>query len=310
MPDDPDGTPASTPRRRVVGEATRVGLRATPLKDLYYHLMRGSWAQLIALFVVGYVVVNLGFAALYMLDVPGFAGDAPAGFADAFFFSVQTIATIGYGVLAPRTVYVNVLVAIESLLGVLGFAVATGLVFSKFARPSARVLFSSVMVVTRRNGKPCLQLRCANARGNDLVEATAHVVVIKNDVTAEGHRMRRFHDLALDRDRSPLFVLTWLIMHDLDERSPLYGATAESLAADDALFVVTIVGVDGTLGQTVHARHSYEYFDVRFAHRFVDVLTTDADRRLTLDFARFHDTERDPSMAIDSAVAPGGPSSS
>jgi inward rectifier potassium channel len=205
--------------------------------------------------------------------------------------------------------YVNVLVAIESLLGVLGFAVATGLVFSKFARPSARVLFSSVMVVTRRHGKPCLQLRCANARGNDLVEATAHVVVIKNDVTPEGHRMRRFHDLGLDRDRSPLFVLTWLVMHDLDEHSPLFGATPESLAEDDALFVVTIVGVDGTLGQTVHARHSYEYYDVRFGHRFVDVLTTAEDRRLTLDFTRFHDTEPDPEPPVDAAVSAGGSSS-
>ncbi len=285
------------PIRRDPTQAVRIGVPATPLSDLYYELMRRRWAFLIGALTLSYLLVNVLFALLYMLDPGGLGSSASSGFGSAFAFSVQTFATIGYGAIAPQTTYANLLVTIEALSGIIFSAIATGLVFAKFSRPSARLVFSTPMVVTTRHGKRCLQFRVANARGNELVEAAVHITVLKTETSPEGHTIRRLHDLALERATSSLFALSWLVIHVIDEDSPLWGEDAASLAADEALFIVTLTGIDGTFAQSVHARHLYEFHDIRWDHRFVDVISPHSPGRVQLDMRRFHDVEPDPERA-------------
>jgi inward rectifier potassium channel len=178
------------------------------------------------------------------------ANARPGSFADAFFFSVQTMSTIGYGVLAPRTPYANVLVTTEALVGLLGLAMVTGMIFAKFSRPTARVLFSRVAVMTRRDGVPCLMLRMANRRGNQIVEARVHVVLALTETTAEGEVIRGLHDLAMARAENALFALSWTAIHPITEQRPLFRVTSESLAEQEAGSIVSLTGLDETFSQT------------------------------------------------------------
>jgi inward rectifier potassium channel len=166
---------------------------------------------------------------------------------------------------------------------------ATGLMFAKFSRPTARVLFSEKMVIGRREGKPTLMLRVANERGNDVIQASFRVTVLKAEVTAEGERMRRLHDLPLVRGDTPLFTLTFQGMHVIDDKSPLYGVTEDSLRESDMRFIVTVTGLDATFASTIHARHIYHSDDVVFGARFADVLSNAPNGRLVLDYRKFHD---------------------
>jgi inward rectifier potassium channel len=180
----------------------------------------------------------------------------------------------------------------------LGVAMASGLMFSKFARPTARVLFSSKVIVTPRNGKPCLVMRMANGRGNEIVEATLRISVLKPEVTAEGERMRRFHDLVLTRSQTPLFSLTWMVIHVIDEASPLHGETEASLREMNVRFIVTLTGIDSTFAQTVHARTSYFAEDIVWGGRFIDVTSQLPDGRLQVDYTKFNDVVVDPKDAV------------
>jgi inward rectifier potassium channel len=285
--------PDEAPIRRDPTQAVRIGVSRTPLSDLYYELIRRRWPFLIGALSFAYLAINTLFAGLYMLDPVGLGGSAGTGFGPAFSFSVQTFATIGYGAIAPQTTYANVLVTLEALAGIIFTAIATGLVFAKFSRPSARVVFSTPMVVTTRQGQRCLQFRVANARGNELVEASMHVTVLLTENSPEGHTMRRLQDLPLERATSSLFALSWLAMHVIDEKSPLWGHDAASLAADEALIIVTLTGIDGTFAQSVHARHLYEFHDIRWNHRFVDVISPHSPGRVQLDMTHFHDVQPD-----------------
>ena len=282
----------ASPRRRNVKplEAVRVGLRLSPLTDLYYHLMRGSWWLLVALLAFAYVVTNLAFATLYMMQTGGINDARDGSFADAFAFSVQTISTIGYGTLAPTNTAVHTLVTFEAMLGLLGTAIATGLIFAKFSRPRAKVLFSDTLLIKTRNGEPALVFRVGNARGNEIIEASLRLAVLVPEVTLEGDRMRRLVDLPLVRSRTPLFAMTWSVIHEIDENSPLHGRDAKSCEEDDLRFIVSMTGIDGTFSQTVHARHIYLHDDIRWKHRFVDIVDNTDSGRLRIDYMRFHDT--------------------
>lgn len=284
--------PTSAHLRRDPSSAVRIGAGRRPLSDLYYDLMRRPWRWLIGALTLAYLLINLGFAVLYSFDPYGFAGSTRVDFGEAFYFSVQTFATIGYGAIAPKSVFANLLVTVEALTGIMYTALATGLVFAKFSRPSARVTFSRNMIVNVRNGQPVLQFRLANTRGNELVEASIRVTVLKSEVSAEGHQMRRLYELRLDRTSSPLFSLSWLVMHVIDETSPLFGENEASLAADEALFIVTLTGIDGTFAQSVHARHLYEFHDVLWDHRFVDIIAPHSPGRLQMDLSKIHDVVR------------------
>lgn len=281
-------------RRRYRGpeDAIRIGSPQRPLQDLYYELMRGSWTWLVTMFVIIYLFANLFFALLYWMDPMAVEVHGELSFADAFFFSVQTISTIGYGTLSPGSKYSDMIVTAESIVGMLGVAVGTGIIFTKFARTRANVMFSEKIVVNVRNEKPCLMLRVANARGNEVVEASIRVAVLLTETTMEGDTMRRVVDLELLRNNSPVFSLSWTVMHVIDENSPLYGLSLEQLTEERTIFIVTLTGIDNTFSDSVHARRIYNDLDVELGARFVDVISFDGDR-LTIDLRQFHDTEPD-----------------
>lgn len=284
-------TAPSGPVRTDVQDAVRVGTPDELRRDLYFHLMDGSWRRLFATLALMYLFLNVVFASLYLLEDGGVANLRPDSFMDAFAFSVQTLSTIGYGVMAPASPYAHALVAIEALVGMLGLAVFTGLVFAKASRPRSAVLFSEVCVVAPLNGQPTLMLRAGNARGNEIAEASVHLTVLLDEVTPEGVKLRRLHDLTIARERTPVFALSWTIMHVIDEHSPLRhllekGATEDTFAR----LLVTLTGHDLTYAQTVHARHTYYPEDVRLGHQFVDVISTMDDGRLMVDYTKFHRT--------------------
>lgn len=283
------------PARRYRGpaDAIRIGHPHRPLQDLYFELMRGSWRWLVSMFAIVYVATNLLFATLYWLDPMAVEVDGGLSFADAFFFSVQTLSTIGYGALAPASTYSDILVTIESLVGILGVAVGTGIIFTKFARTRAGVMFSDKVLINVRNQRPCLMFRVANARGNEVVEAELRLSVLLKETTMEGVTMRRMVDLDLIRNNSPIFSLSWTVMHVIDETSPLYGLSLQELADQRSIVVVTLTGIDNTFSETVHARKIFTIEDVCLGERFLDVIDFEGER-LRIDLRAFHDTEPDP----------------
>jgi inward rectifier potassium channel len=269
-----------------------LGLRRLWIGDLYHRILTVGWC---GFFVGGaglYLAANAVFALLYLIEPGAIANARPGSFADAFFFSVETMATIGYGQMAPATLYANLLMTVEAGIGLMVIALATGLVFARFSRPTARVLFSDVAVVGPYNGKPTLSVRLANERQNQILAAEVTMTLVRDEVSLEGDLRRRFHDLELVRDRSPVFALTFTVMHEIDAKSPLYEATAESLAAGNAELLVTASGVDETLAQPVHARTSYLPHEIRWDHRFADIMGWTEDGRRAIDYRRFHDTMR------------------
>jgi inward rectifier potassium channel len=268
----------------------RQGIEQAWYEDLYHRALTISWSQFFAASALVFLLTNAVFALLYLAQRGAVAGARPGNFGDAFFFSVQTIATIGYGRMWPATRYANVLMTSEVLLGMLTIALVTGLAFARFSRPTARVLFSRVAVIGPVNGEPTLSLRLANERRNQVVQAEVTLSLLRDEVTAEGHFLRRFYDLKLVRTRTPVFALTFLAMHPLDRDSPLYGATPQSLAAMQAEIIVTLIGIDETLSQIIHARASYLSDEILFDHRFADIFGATPDGRRAIDYARFHDT--------------------
>lgn len=261
------------------------GAPLRPLSDMYYFLLSASWGRLMVLAFLAYVLINLLFAALYVAGGDCIENAAPGSFTDAFWFSIQTFSTIGYGSMSPITLYAHVLVTIESFAGLIGVAVGTGLIFAKFARPSARVAFSDQVVVYQRNGVPSLSFRLSNERGSRIVDArlTAHVLL--EEVSAEGHRMRRFHPLLLERSTLPMFQLSWTAIHSLVAPSPLQGLESDEPVLERIMaIVVAFQGLDETFMQTVHAQHFYTLDDVLLDHCFVDMIEHEGDAILM-----FHD---------------------
>jgi len=274
----------------VFGRVERIADRGDWALDFYHHLLTVSPWTLFVILVVTYIAFNLVFATLYVLQPGGIANAAPGSFLDGFFFSVQTMATIGYGDMHPATVYTNFLVAVEVLLGMTGLALATGLVFARFSRPTARVMFSRVAVVTNHNGLPSLMFRAANRRRNEILEAQVTVMVLRDEINAEGVEMRRFHEMAVARPHTPMFALSWTVIHPIDQSSPLYGESRESLLRAHAHIVVSISGIDEIFTQTIYARHTYQASEIRWNHRFADILVRAGDGHRQIDYRRFHDT--------------------
>ncbi|HVU05036.1 MAG TPA: low temperature requirement protein A [Polyangiaceae bacterium] len=279
--------PRGRPNR--VGEAIRKGTPSELRRDLYFLFMEGPWSRLVLSLAFLYLAANSVFAGLYLLEPGSIANAKPSSFADAFFFSVQTFATIGYGGMTPATPYGNVLVTTEAAVSLIATAVATGLMVAKASRPRSSTVFSDVMVLGPRNGVPALMFRAGNARGNEVVDASVTVTALMDDVSLEGHRMRRMHDMTLLRSRSPMFTMTWSVIHEIDEKSPLHGLDLGKPGPLVAI-IVTLMGHDGTYGQTTYSRKVYLPTDIRPGHRFVDVTSQLEDGRFVIDYGKFHDT--------------------
>jgi inward rectifier potassium channel len=259
--------------------------------DIYQGFLSAPWWAFLAGMAVIYVVFNAAFAELYLLDPGGIAGARPRSFWDAFFFSVQTLGTLGYGVMAPRSFYANVVVTVEVFLGILNIAVVAGIMFARVSRPTARVMFSRLAVVTPFDGVPTLMFRVANQRGNQILEATVSLTLARQVTTREGYVMRRFEELALVRARTPLFVLSWTVMHPIDQASPLYDATRESLLADQVELIVVLSGTDETYSDTIYARHSFLPHEIHWNRRFADFISVQPDGRPLVDLGKLHALE-------------------
>ncbi|CAK6692980.1 Inward rectifier potassium channel Kirbac3.1 [Synechococcus sp. CBW1107] len=263
------------------------------------HLMLAvPWPVFFALIAVGYVLLHLVFAALYWLDPHGISGVAgPAtSFLEAFFFSVHTLGAIGYGALYPSSLFTNLIVTIESLVGLILIALITGSTFSRFSRSTARILFSDVATVHAYNGLPTLMFRVANERRKTILDAKIRTYLAIDERTSEGHRMRRLHPMTLNRDCAPLFLLTWTVMHAIDQHSPLHRLTPQELTASQADIVISFSGIDETLERPIHAHHNYPIAQVLFGERFVDMMEEQDGEGQSFDFANFNRTSICPSV--------------
>lgn len=286
------------PQARLVGRkgqfslnVVRLGLPRLHLADLYHSLLTLSWSRFFMLIWLSYTVTNSLFALAYLAGGDCIANARSGSFKDAFYFSVQTMATIGYGSMYPRTDYANIIVCIQALFGLWGVAMITGLAFARFSKPTARVIFSRVAVIAPFNGVPTLMYRTANQRFNQILEAQQRATLIRDEVTSEGDYMRRFYDLQLLRSQSPIFALTWTVMHIIDESSPLHKLTAQELVEQQAEIVITLTGIDETVSQTIHARHSFVASEILWEMRFVDIISRTPEGKRVVDYTRFHEVK-------------------
>lgn len=267
------------------------GVAQAPLSDIYYLLISKPWPWLLATAFVGFLVLNVVFAVLYLLGGDAIQGARPGSFTDAFYFSVQTFSTVGYGVLSPKTPYAHAVATVESFAGLLAVAVGTGIIFAKFSRPSARVTFSEAMVVHARNGVPTLQFRVANQRRNEVFSAHMEVHVFMEETTVEGQRLRRAHKLQLERADTPVFTAAWTVLHPITTDSPLHGLNTDVCNQDLVFIIAAFSGTDGTFLQTVQARHLYTPKDVRFDHQFVDMIENRGDGAIVVHHEVLHETQ-------------------
>ncbi|HEY0320119.1 MAG TPA: ion channel [Pyrinomonadaceae bacterium] len=275
----------------------RTGLSFWSSFSLYHSLLNISWTRFLSVLTIFYILTNALFAFAYMLCGRGslvhFIGEASeVGFLDAFFFSVQTFSTIGYGNLSPVGLAANMIVTVEALVGLLCVALATGLVFARFARPTAKVIFSRKAVVAPYRDLTAFMFRVTNGRKSQLIELQATVLFARFE-ELEGRRLRRFYPLKLERNQVVFFPLSWTIVHPIDEESPLKGLTDEDLLHSEAEFLVLFKGTDETFSQAVHTRSSYKAHEVVWNARFSDIYNRSASSQLlTVDIRRLHDIER------------------
>ncbi len=272
-------------------EVSTEGIAVPIFQDLYHYCMTVTWPQLFGTFAAFFLCFDLLFGFLYHL-IPGcIANLNPPGFAGAFFFSVETLATVGYGDMHPQTLYGHVVAMIEIFIGLMSLALITGIMFARFSRPRARFLFTKNAVVRPIDGKVTLVVRAANLRHNVVQNASAQLRMLRDEITEENFRIRRVIDLPLVRSQHPMFVLGWTLMHVIDESSPLKSETAESLKKSGASFVLSMSGTDETTGQQLMSRAEYSHADIRWNAAFRDILEELEDGSLRLDYRRFHDIE-------------------
>jgi inward rectifier potassium channel len=269
----------------------RTGLSFWSSLSLYHSLLTMPWGKFLLLVVLGYIGTNAFFASLYVLcgpdalSIPADDGIAST-FGRAFFFSVQTFSTIGYGHMYPKGLGANIIVAGESLFGLLGFAFAAGLLFARFSRPTAKIIFSKYAIIAPYRGITAFEFRIANARKNQIIELGAKVLFARFE-ESEGTSVRRFYGLDLERSKVVFFPLSWTVVHPIDETSPLYGLTPDDLRKSNAEFLILLTGIDETFSQNVHTRSSYRGEEVIWNARFVNVFNNPTNSgELTIDVGR------------------------
>jgi inward rectifier potassium channel len=273
----------------------RTGLSFLESLELYHSLLTMPWWRFYLVTFAAYVAINVAFAALFLALGDGALGgiqETTIGgrFVDAFFFSVQTFTTVGYGHIFPNGNGANFLVVINAFVGSLSFALATGLLFARFSRPTARIGFSRNAIIAPYRGITAFEFRIANQRRSQLIDVEARVLLVLNEST-NGTTKRRFHALALERDRVAFFPLTWTIVHPIDESSPLFGMSFDDLCASNAEFTVLLTATDDVFSQMVHARTSYNGDEVVFGARFTDPFVPSTDGILRVDLRRLNDYE-------------------
>lgn len=274
----------------------RTGLNFWSSLNLYHSLLTISWWKFYALVTLFYLLLNAVFALAFMLcgadALQGAASDTfGSGFLRAFFFSVQTFSTIGYGQVTPVGFAANALVTLEALVGLLAVALATGMLFARFSRPTAKIIFSKAAVIAPYRGITAFEFRITNGRSNQIIEMLARVIFTRFE-EVEGRRTRRYYNLTLERDKVAFLPLSWTIVHPIDEASPLQGLTDKNLRDWDAEFLVLLTGIDETFSQTVHTRSSYKADEIVWNAKFTNLFSREADdQMMTVDVRRLHSIE-------------------
>jgi inward rectifier potassium channel len=270
-------------------EIETLGLSQGFWGDLYHRSMTVYWPVFFGSAAAIFVALNAVFGFLYSLGHEPIANAAENGPLAYFYFSIETLATVGYGDMHPQTNYGHLIATIEIFTGMSFLAVMTGLIFARFSRPRARFVFAKEAVITRHDGRPTLMIRLANARHNTVSRASARLWIIRAERTKEGDQLRRFYELKLDRSEHPMFVLSWMLFHVIDKDSPLHGVTASDLAEGDALLVLNVGGLDDSSAQQLYARHIYSWRDIRWHYRYKDIASVSPQGRFLLDYTKFDD---------------------
>lgn len=272
-------------------------------QDLYHRALVVKWPTFFVSLAALFLLLNTVFASLYELGTAPIANQFPHGFAGAFFFSVETLATVGYGDMHPQTYYGHLIATLEIFVGMSGIALATGLIFARFSRPRAKIMFARYAIVRPLDGRMTLAIRAANGRQNVIAEAHAKMRMLRRETTVEGFSSLKIYDLKLVRDHQPMFLLSWVMMHVIDESSPLFGETAETLAASGASLLITIEGSDETTAQTMQARHAWNSSEIRWQHAYVDLIYEE-DGVTHVDYSFFDDVVPLAPMSPSETVKP------
>jgi inward rectifier potassium channel len=271
-------------------EFVKVNAMKYDWRDIYHFILTLNWLPFACLVLGIYVLINFCFATLYLLGGHCIAGLIPGSFSDAFFFSVETLATVGYGHAYPDTLYGHCVVTLEIMIGLFGLAVMTGLIFVRFSRPTARIRFSNLAVVAPFNGLPTLMIRLANLRHHAMVEAEFRLLFMRSELTKEGEDIRRFYPLRLQFDHLISFPAALTLRHVIDETSPLFGLTPEDLKLADSRMLASIVCVDPVIQAAVQSQTEYLHEQIAWNRRFAEIYTEDSLGRYTVDYGKFHDT--------------------
>ncbi len=275
------------PKENPLYVVVKEGHKNSYWEDLYHKLLTSSWIYLIAFISSVYLSYNFLFAALYWLYPESIANVRPGHYWDYFFFSIQTSATIGYGNFYPQTQFAHIIVTLEAIFGFVLTAISTGLIFAKFARPNAKVIFSKNIIRAPYAKKDVLLLRLANTRINRIIEGRGRFSVLLNETTEEGHFLRKIHDLKLERDTTPIFGLSWTLMHVIDANSPLYGKDHKELEKLNPEFFVTFQGTDETFFTAIAANHYYKFEHLLKNKKFRDIIRSEGEKRI-IDIGNFH----------------------
>ncbi|GGC60676.1 ion channel [Undibacterium terreum] len=270
------------------------GLQTQFWQDIYYYAMTSSWPAFFGAIAVVFFSINLIFAGIFMLGDDPIGNLSPKGFLGAFFFSVETVATVGYGDMHPQTIYGHIVSTVEIFLGMASVALITGVMFARFSRPRSQIIFARHPVTHFKDGQEVLLIRMANARLNVISEATARLRLLRDENSPESGLFRKLHDLKLEREQHPVFALGWTIIHVIDESSPLFGLGTEILAKDNAALILSVEGVDETTSQTLRARYVYTHDTIRSNHRYANIFSAADDEGQHIDYSLFHDVEALP----------------
>ena len=272
-------------------EFVKLNAKKFDWRDTYHLILTLSWPGFAGLIFGIYLLINLVFAALYMLNPHAVAEMSPGSFSDAFFFSVETLATVGYGHMYPETLNGHLIAMLEIMTGMFGLAVITGLIFVRFSRPTARIHFSKVAVIAPFDGVPNLMIRVANLRHQAMVEPEFRMILIRSTITAEGDDVRRFRSLKLEFDHMIAFPVVLTVRHRIDEKSPLFGMTPEDFKQQDIHIMASIVGVDTVIVAPVQSFGDYNYDKIEWNRRFVEIYDQNEEGQWTVDYARIDETE-------------------